>query len=672
MRLLNKALISPLALAISAMGSLTVTANEVVDGPVVLDVMAVYTKEIAKHNDMAAKLSQFVTYANKSYENSNINIELRLVHHSVLPDAEGFADNLTSPLLKKLKNNDYVAKLRADHGADFVSLIGPAAGFCGLGYVSRNNGVEGQLENNSKSWAYNLVDIRCLSSYAHELGHNMGLQHSRVQEAEEAKLKIEKTIEAKEKFFKNNPGKEFPEELDYYKQFQNNLDSKIFKWALGHGENGQFVTTMAYPNAYGVSQNSRLQYFSNPRIYECKGLACGVDVNKESSADAAQALNRLATQLAEFMPTTHPVSNVNNKKTQTTSNKPETTSNKKTTIQTTNTTTTNTTKTKVTTTTVVSNKTCQKTKVEGNLIKNGEFSNDQLQHWGASYASQLSIDSIAKSCGKDQVLKVDNSQYGAGAYTKITGVELNKPYDFSAKVKLATSENTRADAKVLLYVPGQRYIELKSQSVTDQEFTQLKAQFTIESSKTLQRVDSAYLFVYIPHSGTPFMLDEAVVKQAAEQPTTTKRKTSQVLVSNFENGLQSWHEGFRSTVALSRSAREGYYGLAVMNRQYWYSGAVYDVRGLLDNNQSYQVTANFKVTDTSAGQQYADMRLYYIDDSGHHWVTIKRQPVSAGQWHTLNGSINVSPKGKVKYQKLFLFGPQAGVNFAIDNVQIKR
>ncbi|MCX4030067.1 carbohydrate binding domain-containing protein [Endozoicomonas sp. SM1973] len=614
------------------MSSHIVTANEVVDGPVILDVMAVYTNNTAKNNDMAAKLSQFITYANKSYENSNINIKLRLVHHSALPQSEGFSDNLTGPLLKKLKNNEYVAELRAKHGADFVTLVGPSNQYCGLGYLPWGNGKTGKIDVNSKGVAYNWVSLDCTSSYAHELGHNMGLSHSRAQESR----------------------------------------GSIFDWGVGHGVNGLFVTTMAYQSAYGNGKwVPRLQYFSNPNVYDCKGLACGVKNSEANSADAAQALNRVATQLAEFMPAAYATSQVNNNKTETTSNKTQTTNRKNTTTNKTQTTTTNTTETKVATRTVVNNKVCKKPEVKGNLIKNPEFSNNQHQYWGASYASQLNVETITKSCGKDQVLKVTNHQYGAGTYTKVTGLEVNKRYDFSVKVKLASSQNTRADTKVLLYIPGQKYVELDSQSVTDREFSQIKAQFTIKPGQA-QQSNEAYLFVYIPRSGIPFMLDEAVVKQASHQPTVVKRKTPQVLLSNFESGLQSWHEGFRSKVSLSNLASEGRYGLAITQRPYWYSGAAYDVRGLLSHGQTYKVSANVKVTDTTVGHQYADMRLYYIDDSGHHWVVIKRQSVSAGQWHTINGTIKIMPKGKVRYQKLFLFGPQAGVNFAIDNVQIEQ
>lgn len=597
--------------------------------PVTLDVMAVYTKNTETNYDMAAKLSQFVNYANKSYKNSKVNIKLRLVHHSALPSSEEFKDTITKPSLKKLKSSEYVAALRAKHGADFVTLIGPASGYCGLGYLPwRNN--NGELAISSKSVAYNWVGITCLSAYAHELGHNMGLHHSRAQKNKGA----------------------------------------IFDWGLGHGENGLYVTTMAYRSAYG--HVPRLPFFSNPDILECKGMACGNNINKTEGTNASLALNRVATRLAEFMPTKYDLINTENINNTTTVNSHNTTANTSANIN-----TKATTKTTITTTTrrVNIDQVCKKTKVAGNLVNNSEFSNSQLQGWYGHNGSLLTIEKVNKSCGNDEALKIINTQENSGAYTKITGIKLDTNYDFTVKVKLDSRNNIRSNVKVLLQTSGHKDITLSSQSVTNREFTQIKATFIVQQNKILTTSDEVKLIIYTPstddNSDTKLLLDNVIVKKSTIQSAKPIAKTHQILFNDFENGLQSWHQGFDSKVTItSGSANEGHTSLSVMNRQYWYAGAAYDVRGLLKNNTTYNVKTKFKLTSQSNKIQYADIRLYYFDDEGHHWIPIKYQPISVNQWHTITGTINISPKGTIHYQKLFVFGPDKGLNFNIDNVQL--
>ncbi|MGI0115364.1 carbohydrate binding domain-containing protein [Zooshikella sp. RANM57] len=585
----NKALACSLIITTPLLSSTYVLAQQ----PVIMDVMAVYTKNTDSKYDMPAKLSQFINYANKSYENSNINIKLRLVHHSILPDTEGFNDKLTKPSLKKLKSSNYVAELRAKHGADFVTLVGPSSQYCGLGYLPWRN-KKGELSANSTSVAYNWVGVNCVSAYAHELGHNMGLHHSRAQKSK----------------------------------------GSIYEWGVGHGEVGQYVTNMAYQSAYSQGKwVPRLPFFSNPTIFECHGMACGVDIHKKDGTNAALALNRVALQLAEFMPTKYELANKNN----------------------------------------TNVKLCNQPKIPGNLIDHPKLKESELQYWHSHSGSQLTIEKIQKSCGQDNALNVANTQGKAEVYTIIKDLKADIYYNFSANVKLSTPNNAREQIKFILQRPRQEDIILKTLSVTNKEFMQVKASFILSQSSSLKNEQKIKLAISSTSNrkGSAFLLDDIVVKKAINQPEKPTFKTHTLFSHNFEDGLNSWHQGFDSQIALTKS-QEGQHHLAIANRPYWYAGAAYDVRGLLKNNTTYQVKANFKLTSQSNIPQYADMRLYYYDDAGHHWLTINQQPVSVNQWHTITGNINISPKGQVLVQKLFIFGPDKGINFAVDNVQLSK
>ncbi|RDH43431.1 carbohydrate binding domain-containing protein [Zooshikella ganghwensis] len=613
MNALGKALLSPVVFA--AASAATVAIAE----PVVIDVMAVYTANTANKNDMAARLNALVEYANQSYINSKINMRLRLVHHSALPASEGFGDVIGDGDLEKLKNSEYVASLRAQYGADFVSLVGPASGYCGLGYVAQGDEKTNKLYSYAKSYAFNWVNIQCTSSYAHELGHNMSLSHSYAQGSK----------------------------------------GGVYDWARGHGENNIFVTTMAYQSAYSSgSYVPRVQYFSNPDVYACKGLACGKPITDSKAANAAEALNRLAVQLADFMPT-KVVDETSSTTTETTT---ETTSETKT--ETTKETTTETT----TTQTTVTKTACKKQPVTDNFVKDGDFNENTTRYWGTTYGGQLEVAEITHDC-IDNVLRASNGRYSNGAYQPIEGLELNTNYDFSAKVKIDSANNVRRDVQIFLVIPGQRYKTIKVASVTDQEFTVISERINVEKTSTLTELKTAYLFIHTPYNDAGLLIDEIKLTKSSEQPKPVV--PTSLLYSNFENGLQSWGAAFRSSIQLAPiSAGEGSYSLAVTYRPYWYSGALYDVKGIIKSGKTYTVSADFRLDSAATGTQYADMRLYYIDDAGHHWVVIKRQPTAAGQWQAISGDISFKPVGQIRYEKLFFFGPKSGIKFNIDNVKV--
>ena len=95
---------------------------------------------------------------------------------------------------------------------------------------------------------------------AHEIGHNMGLNHSRRQ----------------------------------------NTAGGTFDFSLGHGVDDDFVTVMAYSSAFNASQIKR---FSNPDL-NCGSGACGVNQSGANGADSVYTLNVVAPQIANYFSST--------------------------------------------------------------------------------------------------------------------------------------------------------------------------------------------------------------------------------------------------------------------------------------------------------------------------------------------------------------------------------
>lgn len=243
----------------------TVRAQEVVD---VLVLYAPETLNTRAGRDIDARTAAYIEYTNQAYINSNVNMRLRLVGLERLDAGYTTVDGNT---LEQLRSNATAAELRRQTGADLVTLLtlptAQGGGYiCGIGYMPPGDASREQFYRNASSAAFSLVGVTCgLSTFSHELGHNMGLGHS----------------------------------------YRQNSNGSVFPWGRGHGVDGLYSTIMAYPQSYGT--RNQLPLFSNPRIQNCAGTTCGVDRNNNDGADASESLNRLISQIGGFSPTIIPM-----------------------------------------------------------------------------------------------------------------------------------------------------------------------------------------------------------------------------------------------------------------------------------------------------------------------------------------------------------------------------
>lgn len=212
-----------------------------------VDVLFLYDSYSNQHfnGQPATALQSWVTQANGMYKNSNVDIQLRLV--GALATEMAGAD--MGEVLGNLRQNTWVAQKRNELGADFVVQV-HSKGSCGIGYVAVH-----------RDWAFNVTGPTCGAQVlAHELGHNMGLVHSRAQ---------------------------------------GDVSGSRYRYGIGHGVNGSFATIMAYPQVFNAPW---LPKFSSPNL-TCNGLPCGVPAGQANEADGAQALHNVSSEIANFMPT---------------------------------------------------------------------------------------------------------------------------------------------------------------------------------------------------------------------------------------------------------------------------------------------------------------------------------------------------------------------------------
>ncbi len=192
-----------------------------------------------------------VANANLTYSNSGVNARLRLVHSAEvsLTESSSISTDLSALTSPSDGTIDAVHTLRQQYGADVVTLLGSgyaAAGACGVGYLMATP------STSFASYAFNVVDQSCAAgylSYAHEVGHNQGLQH--------------------------DPG--------------NAGSSPSQPYAYGYQDpGGTFRTVLSYGGA------NRIPYLSTP-LYTYGGRVTGT-----ASQDNARALNANASIVAAF------------------------------------------------------------------------------------------------------------------------------------------------------------------------------------------------------------------------------------------------------------------------------------------------------------------------------------------------------------------------------------
>ena len=243
--LLNKILkiaLMPLIVLFSGTASAQITT---------IDVLALYASNTVSFSPVE-RIVAMESYANQALANSQSNIRIRVVHIEELNIPDATADDNT---LEQLRTNQAALALRTKYGADLVTLITPTDQYCGYAYLSF--GTDGQISSFYKDYGFSVVGHSCTSSLIHEIGHNLGLNHS----------------------------------------IKQNAEGSVYPWGRGHGVDGNFATVMAYGSSFSAN---RIQFFSNPDIASCNGLPCGVPIDQTNGAHSVLALAYAGPQIEQW------------------------------------------------------------------------------------------------------------------------------------------------------------------------------------------------------------------------------------------------------------------------------------------------------------------------------------------------------------------------------------
>lgn len=225
--------------------------------------LALYTQSLnGVYSDTDLRIQHLFNVTNDVLQTSGLDIEIELVHLEQVDYPDGFditraLEDLTGAQHPAFSN---VRALRDQVAADVVVLFRPYAndGYCGYAWIGGYQ-TDGDFSHPAEpDYAYSAVAANC-SDYTllHELGHNMGLAHSR---------------------------REAP-------------DGGSLSYGAGFGVDNDFVTIMATASEFNAVQLPRL---SSPRL-KCNAQACGVaSSNPAAGADAVQALTISKDQIASY------------------------------------------------------------------------------------------------------------------------------------------------------------------------------------------------------------------------------------------------------------------------------------------------------------------------------------------------------------------------------------
>ena len=252
--------------------------NPCTANPVTINIMVVYTPAAAaSYGGTAATVANITTaVSNMNIANANSgvnsNVVFNLAHAAETNYTESGNTNTDLVALRATSDGimDEIHTLRITYQADLVSLIvATPTNTCGLGYVNSTP------TNYREDLGFNVIVANCVVSnfsLAHELGHNMGLQHD---------------------WYVNSSTTPCEHHHGYVNQAA---------LVTGAATNKRWRTILAYNNECSDAgfNCTRINYWSNPNILR-NGDPMGINIGNPEPSNEVYGINRFACAVASLV-----------------------------------------------------------------------------------------------------------------------------------------------------------------------------------------------------------------------------------------------------------------------------------------------------------------------------------------------------------------------------------
>lgn len=225
-----------------------------------IDVLFVYSNNVTDViEDIHTTIDHFIAYTNQAFEDSGIFAEVRFKGSIAVDYDYAYGSDALDDIAQGNTPFEEVEVHRYQLGADAVALLTPnLSGDSSAGIAFQN----GHIAYLSAGNMYSQSDVdSSASTFAHELGHNLGLGHSRPQ---------------------GETGSDFDYGVGYRIPIPDGIG---------------FSTIMSY----WVSNANEVPYFSNPAKL-CGELPCGVSKTDDNyGADAVAAVNAVRHIVSSYV-----------------------------------------------------------------------------------------------------------------------------------------------------------------------------------------------------------------------------------------------------------------------------------------------------------------------------------------------------------------------------------
>jgi len=301
---------------------------------------------------------------------------------------------------------------------------------------------------------------------------------------------------------------------------------------------------------------------------------------------------------------------------------------------------------------------------EMNVLNNPGFE-DGLSEWSAyGGCPTVSVQSLVSKSGQNAALVDDRTEEYHGISTDVLdALSDRQPYEISAWFRLATGAAMDTVQINMMQVIDSvtTYTPVGIGEITNTGWTKVEGYFMLDVHAPLPTVLA--LVFEGPLPGVSFYCDDVSV---------VPNLLNLLVNGGFESGLAGWTSFSGATVSVqSLVSRSGSNAALASDRTQEYMGIGMNATDKLSQGNIYVISAWFRLA-AAAADDSAIITMMQVDSSGVSYTQIGDGTVTSDGWTKVEGEFTLTVSEPLTDLVLYFEGPNAGVNFYVDDVVLQR